>query len=166
MNPLSRTQFSLQEKTAIEYELISFALCKNENYTNETKQAWISEFENMNMTSFEAIKRIRLAKMEKKFGVTEFALFMNVDLSDYSTFYKHEKKQEPETRVNYNESIMGYGIAICYTYVKGFPNIILNKEYTIIDEYVRNNMYDKNILLRDESGNTAFYPAEYFKLKQ
>lgn len=163
MNPLSRTQYSLQEKTAIEYELISFALCKNENYTNETKQAWISEFENMNMTSFEAIKRIRLAKMEKKFGVTEFALFMNVDLSDYSTFYKHEKKQEPETRLNYNEEIMGYGKAYPvrsdFTYLK-------KEYYVIIDEYIRNNMQDKNILIRDDTGYTAFYPAEYFRLKQ
>lgn len=166
MNPLSKTLYSLQERTAIEYELISFALCKNENYDDPTKRAWIDEFENMNMTSFEAIKRIRLAKLEKKFGVTEFAVFMNVNLSDYGTFYKHEKKQEPETRVNYDEKIMGYGVAICYNKIKEFPNILLNKEYVIIDEYVRNNMHDKNILLRDESGYTAFYPAEYFKLKQ
>ncbi len=45
--------------------------------------------------------------------------------------------------------------------------ILLKKEFGYYnDEYIRNNMHDKNILLRDDSNVTAFYPAEYFKLKQ
>lgn len=62
------------------------------------------------------------------------------------------------------ETVNNYGKA--YSLTKAFPNIIPGKEYFIIDEYLRNNMHDKNILLRDESGFTAFYPAEYFKIRQ
>jgi hypothetical protein len=87
-------QYSLQESTAIKFELISFSLCKNENYKEEVLNAWIKEFENMNMKAIEVIKRIRLAKHIPKYGVTEFAIFMNVDITSYSTFYKHAQISE------------------------------------------------------------------------
>jgi hypothetical protein len=91
---LLKKQYSLQERTAIEFELISFSLCKNENYKPEILSAWINEFENMNLTPLQVIKRIRLAKHIQKYGVTEFAIFMNVDLNEYSNIYKHEKLNE------------------------------------------------------------------------
>lgn len=154
------------EIRSIKQELIRYAGSKNEIIPADTVSCWLMDFQELRMPVMEVIKRIRLAKLDNKYGVTDFSAFMNVRLSEYSTYYKHEHKEEPKTRVNYDEKIMGYGVAICYNKIKEFPNILLNKEYVIIDEYVRNNMHDKNILLRDESGYTAFYPAEYFKLKQ
>lgn len=61
------------------------------------------------------------------------------------------------------ETLMNYGKA--YPIGNVFPNL-KQEYYLIIDEYIRNNMHDKNILLRDDSNVTAFYPAEYFSLKQ
>lgn len=79
---------------AIEYELVSFALCKQENYRPETINAWINSFAELRYTAFQVIKSIRLAKLEKKFGQTEFATFINVELQNYSETYKHELKNE------------------------------------------------------------------------
>ena len=154
------------EVRSIKQELIRYAASKNEVIPFETVNCWLMDFQELRMTVTEVIKRIRLAKLDNKFGATDFAAFMNVRLSDYSTHYKHEHKEQPETRVKYDESIMGYGTAVCKFSIKEFPNITKDKEYVIIDEYIRNNMHDKNILLRDDSNVTAFYPAEYFKLKQ
>jgi hypothetical protein len=71
-----------------------------------------------------------------------------------------------ETKKINIEDLMNFGTAVCKFSIKEFPNITKDKEYVIIDEYIRNNMHDKNILLRDDSNVTAFYSAEYFKLKQ
>jgi len=64
----------------------------------------------------------------------------------------------------YIETIHNFGKA--YPIGNAFPYTKEKEYYLIIDEYIRNNMQDKNILIRDDTGYTAFYPAEYFKLKQ
>lgn len=151
-------QYSLQERTAIEMELISFALCKNENYLPEVRTAWINEFENMNVPVFEVVKRIRLAKQEKKFGNTEFATFMNVNLSDYQDFYEHEKIEIPE------QVVTSYGYAEPrrndFKYLK-------QDRYYILDEMSadKDSSYGY-ILIKDDTGYTSFYGKEHFKLYQ
>ena len=151
------------EIRSIKQELIRYAGSKNEIIPADTVSCWLMDFQELRMPVTEVIKRIRLAKLDNKFGVTDFAAFINVRLSDYSTFYKYEHKEETPTRVNYNDEIMGYGKA--YPVRNDFK--YLQKEYyVIIDEIVVNNMQDKDILIRDDSGYTAFYPQIYFKLKQ
>ena len=46
------------------------------------------------MKVFEVIKRIRLAKLEKKFGISDFSVFMNINTGEYGNFYKHEMKSK------------------------------------------------------------------------
>lgn len=51
------------------------------------------------------VKCIRLAKLEKKYGPTEFATFINVPFNDYAQTYKHveikDKFIDPEIeRIN------------------------------------------------------------------
>ena len=91
---LLKTQYSLQEKTAIEFELIKFALCKQENYRPEIIESWINSFAELRYTEFQVIKSIRMAKLEKKYGQTEFATFVNVEMQNYSEVYKHEMKSK------------------------------------------------------------------------
>lgn len=91
---LLKTQYNLQERTAIEFELIKFALCKQENYKPEIIESWINSFAELRYTAFQVIKSIRMAKLEKKYGQTEFATFVNVELQNYSEVYKHEMKSK------------------------------------------------------------------------
>lgn len=91
---LLKTQYNLQERTAIEFELIKFALCKQENYRPEIIESWINSFAELRYTAFQVIKSIRMAKLEKKYGQTEFATFVNVELQNYSEVYKHEMKSK------------------------------------------------------------------------
>lgn len=94
MPELLKTQYNLQERTAIEFELIKFALCKQENYKPEIIESWINSFAELRYTAFQVIKSIRMAKLEKKYGQTEFATFVNVELQNYSEVYKHEMKSK------------------------------------------------------------------------
>ena len=91
---LLKTQYNLQERTAIEFELIKFALCKQENYKPEIIESWINSFAELRYTAFQVIKSIRMAKLEKKYGQTEFATFVNVEMQNYSEVYKHEMKSK------------------------------------------------------------------------
>lgn len=92
VNELIKSVYTNEQRKAIELCIWQFGQCKNEKL-GDVAQSWINEFAEMNMPYFEVIKRIRLAKHVKKYGVTEFAIFMNVDLSSYSEFYKHKPKQ-------------------------------------------------------------------------
>lgn len=92
VNELEKIEYTKEQRKAIELALYQFGQCKGENLKG-VAEAWINEFEELRMPHFEVIKRIRLAKTEKKYGITEFAIFMNVNLSDYSDFYKHVKKE-------------------------------------------------------------------------
>ena len=98
---LIKTEYTDQEIKAIKLALINFAVCKNENYSPETIESWINSFAELRYSAFQVIKSIRLAKLEKKYGQTEFATFVNIELQNYSETYKHEKKNDngtdPET---------------------------------------------------------------------
>lgn len=89
---LVKVSYNENESKAIKLELVSYAKVKNEQISIETLNAWINEFECLQMKAFEVIKRIRLAKHEKKFGNTDFSVFMNVDIENYYEFYKHKKQ--------------------------------------------------------------------------
>ena len=155
---LKKRVYSHEEKKAIRKCLSEFAACKNENYTNHVVNTWIEEFENLQMPVLEVIKRIRLAKQEPKFGVTEFAVFMNVNLSDYAEFFEHKKKEieAPETK--------GFGKAIPL-----FNKWIgLKKpEYIILDELKPDKDSEYGyILIQNDLNYTVFYSKEHFKLIQ
>jgi hypothetical protein len=91
---LNRAEYTESELQAIKVALIQFALCRNENYSPETVMAWINEFADMNMPVMQVIKRIRLAKLGKKFGVTDFSAFMDLNIDDYTNHYKHIRLEE------------------------------------------------------------------------
>jgi len=86
---LIKSEYTDQEILAIKMLLFEFANSKNENYEVATVETWINNFAEMRLTPAEILKRIRLAKLEKKYGVTEFAIFMNVRIDSYTEFYKH-----------------------------------------------------------------------------
>lgn len=91
---LQRAEYSQSELKAIKVALIQFALCRNENYSDYTIMAWVNEFADLNMPVMQVIKRIRLAKLGKKFGVTEFSAFMDVNIDEYTNYYKHKRLEE------------------------------------------------------------------------
>ena len=86
---LIKSEYTDQEILAIKMLLFEFANSKNENYEVATVETWINNFAEMRLTPAEILKRVRLAKLEKKYGVTEFAIFMNVRIDSYTEFYKH-----------------------------------------------------------------------------
>ena len=87
---LIKVEYTPTETNMIKAALFDFANSKNENYREEVVYSWINTFSELRVSAFEIIKRIRLAKLEKKFGNTEFAIFMNVDITEYSTLFKHK----------------------------------------------------------------------------
>ena len=87
---LIKVEYTPAETNMIKAALFDFANSKNENYREEVVYSWINTFSELRMPAFEIIKRIRLSKLEKKFGNTEFAVFMNVDITEYSTLFKHK----------------------------------------------------------------------------
>lgn len=91
VNELQKAEYTIEQKKAIELTIYQFAQCKNEDLSKVAK-SWINEFAELNMPYFEVIKRIRLAKHEKKYGNTEFAIFMNINLDNYSELYRHKAK--------------------------------------------------------------------------
>lgn len=94
--PLKIAVYNDKEIQAITLALTQFALCKNENYKPETIQSWINQFSDLNLTAIQVIKRIRLASLQKRYGVTEFAVFMDVPYKDYGEYYKHTALPERE----------------------------------------------------------------------
>lgn len=143
---LSKANYSDNEKTAIIQELISFAGCKQENISVDILKIWLTEFGDMNMNPLEVVKRIRLAKHERKFGASEFAIFMNVDLTTYSNFYKHKKTEfQKNIYAEFNYSIK-------------IPNLQQLKKYQILYET------ETEVLIKNDSGHEIFYPKVYFDL--
>lgn len=92
VNELMKEEYTPNQRKAIELVLYQFAQCKNEDLS-KVVHTWINMFSELRLPYFECIKRIRLAMLEKKYGVTEFAIFMNVTLSDYGDFYKHKPRE-------------------------------------------------------------------------
>lgn len=91
---LVKTEYTANEIKAIKQELINFALSKNEDIQPFIFDNWINNFSELNIPAKEVIKRIRLAKLDIKFGVSEFAKFMNVEINEYSSYYKHKRREE------------------------------------------------------------------------
>lgn len=91
---LLTAEYTATERKAIILELGIFALATNQSFSAEIINCWIQEFSNLNMKAFEVIKRIRLAKLEKKFGASDFSVFMNIKTGEYGNFYKHELKSK------------------------------------------------------------------------
>lgn len=94
IQPLVRTEYSDNELKAIKQELYLFLKFRNEKIDIDVLDLWIDEFSKMQMTPTEILKRVRLAKMKEKYGVTDFSIFMNVDIKNYTVFYKHKRIEE------------------------------------------------------------------------
>lgn len=139
---------------------------KQENFDGVADE-WVSEFENLQITPLDAIKRIRLAKFEKKYGVTEFTTFMTVNIDEYAEKYKHEHqefepekkyKQLPETAGEVSKDI-DWGLGRAEPLRNDLRDFKKNF-YDIIEE--TRDM----ILLKDDRGITGFYDKEHFRLHQ
>jgi len=147
----------LDERTAIELELGSYALVKNENFNEFTINAWIDEFQKLQIEPFEVIKRIRLAKSSKKYGDTEFGTFMNVHLNEYSENYKHLKTEHTPDKVNY-----GYAVPL-----RNDLRDFKKERYEISDELPPDKESQQGyILLTDDNGYNVFVCKSHFRLIQ
>lgn len=91
-----RLIYSPLEIAALKKELYSYACVRNENFSKEVIEAWIDEFQLLNMPVTEVAKRVRLAKLEKKYGVTDFSIFMEVNPYEYANSYKHLTRESNE----------------------------------------------------------------------
>lgn len=141
--------YSPKEIQAIKHELIRYAGSKAENIQANTVNCWLMDFQELRMPVIEVIKRIRLAKMKEKYGVTDFAAFMNVKLQDYSDFYKHVSKS-----------------SLVLTGKVALPSELLVEKYgfTKGKSYeIKENSGDE-ILVTNDIGVTGFYPQSYFTL--
>lgn len=139
-------EYSNSELRAIKLELLSLAGCKNENYSELTINSWINEFSLLNMKPIEVLKRIRLAKHSKRYGVSEFAMFMDLNLNDYGELYKYKKKVETSNKNLYAKPKKAY---------IGFREGNL---YEILEQS------GNQILLENEEKKTAFYPLDFFEI--
>ena len=159
LQEVKQREYNDEEIKSIKLELARYAGSKNENISENTVNCWLMDFQDLQLEVFEAIKRIRLAKSIKNpKATTDFSVFMNVDLSEYSTFYKHEKKELPEpVIVNY-----GYAIPLRNDYQH------LQKErYEIIDEQPPDKDCEYGyILIRMDNNYMSFFGKDNFRLIQ
>lgn len=144
MPKLITTNYNPQELKLIKIELAKFTACRNENIPKETVEAWINAFSELNMSAKEIIKRIKLAKLQKKYSVSEFSNFIEVNISDYGKYYKHEKPEQKK-----------YSYAIPVYHVDG---LTLGKRYEVIE-----TIHD-SVLIVNDSNLSSFYDFKYFNL--
>lgn len=150
LNPIECYNYNANEIKAIKLELLSYAACRNENFSELTINAWINEFSQLNMSPYECIKRIRLSKHEKKYGASEFAIFMNVNLNQFPEYYKTIQRNR-ETEL---ESVYGKLVSTN----TDLPSYKTGNQYEILD--ISGNL----ILLRNDKNITEFIGKEYFNL--
>ena len=105
----------------------------------------------------EVIKRNRLATIKQSKFEIEFADFMTVDLNSYAEIFPHKRIEKKEDKLNYGTAQP----------LQNIKDLIMGKIYDIDDEIPgdRDNP-EGYILLKTENKYTAFYPKQYFKLKQ
>lgn len=141
-------KYTNTELDVIQAELVRYSLSKNESIREPVIKAWILDFQDMNIPAWEVVKRIRMAKQEKKYGVTEFATFMNVGIGNYAEVYKHEKKKEIA-------EVIPEGVE----YVKPIiAHPLLQK-----DKYEVIYADEKTYFIRNDEDYEIHYPKEYFK---
>jgi len=117
------------------------------------------DFQELQIPVFEVIKRIRLAKLDNKYGSSDFAGFMNVKLSEYGLHYKHEKKESSEL------VFCGYGKAI--PNFNHWIGLTPGKEYDILDELPPDKECQFGyVLIRDDRNYSIFYGKDNFVIKQ
>lgn len=92
---LKKAIYTTQETKAIELLLLQLGLCRKEDVTGFI-DIWINEFSSLNIRAYEVMQRIRLAKLEKKYGEIDFSVFMNVNLDQYNKYFKLENTTEDE----------------------------------------------------------------------
>ena len=85
---LNKAEYTHLERKAIELLLLQLGLCRKENVSGYI-DIWINEFAGLNIRAYEVMQRIRLAKLEKKYGEIDFSVFMNVNISNYSKYFNY-----------------------------------------------------------------------------
>ena len=90
---LKKAVYTEQERRAIELLLLQLGLCRKEKITAYI-DIWINEFASLNIRAYEVMQRIRLAKLEKKYGEIDFSVFMNVDIKQYSRYYNYGEEND------------------------------------------------------------------------
>lgn len=158
--PIKPLQWSRFERQSVKNALFHFANIKNEDLKEYIVEAWISEFQNLQVSVTDAIKRIRLAGLEKKFGVTEFAIFMNVDLNSYSDNYKQEKK------IAIAEGVIPKGFGKAIPTFNHFRDL-QQSEYLILDELQPDQESNEGyVLIKNDRNYSVFYSKENFRIIQ
>ena len=90
---LKKAKYTNAEKRAIELLFYQLGQCRKENLADYI-DIWINEFASLNIRAYEVMQRIRLAKLEKKYGEIDFSVFMNVDIKQYSRYYNYGEETE------------------------------------------------------------------------
>jgi len=85
---LKKANYTEREREAIELLLLQLGLCRKEKITGFI-DIWINEFASLNIRAYEVMQRIRLAKIEKKYGEIDFSVFMNVNIKEYSKYFNY-----------------------------------------------------------------------------
>lgn len=148
-------EYTPDETKAIKLAFKELAIARNENFTDLIISEWIREFEKLKMNPFDVVKRIRLVKLEKKYGNTYFGEFMEVRLSDYYEAYTHQRIEQKHV-----ESLIG-------KFVLPIDNLngLSKKQYEILYELPPDRDSEKGyVLIINDAGNRAFYPVECFEI--
>lgn len=89
---LKKAVYTDLECKAIKLLLLQLGLCRKEQLS-ENVNIWINEFATLNIRAYEVMQRIRLAKLEKKYGEIDFSVFMNVDISKYNKYFNYGSEE-------------------------------------------------------------------------
>ena len=149
LGELEVKEFSSKEREAIISELRIYAGAKNENIPAVTIQAWMILFSALNISVYEIIKRIRMACIEKKYGVSEFATFINADIREYSDLFKFKKREQITENIPDKTE-----------YVKP----IVEHPHLQKEKYDIIYTAEKTHYIKNDEGYEVHYPKEYFKL--
>lgn len=150
--PLQVKRFNSDEKKAILLELISYAYCKNETIPDLVVEAWITEFERLQMSAYQVIKSIRVAKLLPKKFVTEFASFVSIDTSVYNEYYRH-------TLAPKHEPWVGRRVKVIKDCTGPWETLWSGEEYIVESDYPHGA-----VSLKSERCKNIVFPREYFRL--
>lgn len=150
--PLQIKRFTADEKKAILLELISYAYCKNETIPDLVVEAWITEFERLQMSAYQVIKSIRVAKLLPKKFVTELASFIAIDTSSYSEYYRH-------TLAPQYPPWAGKRVLVVTDCTGPWAPVISGEEYVVDKDYPHGA-----VSLCSDKHRAIVYPREHFEL--
>ena len=84
---LQTANYTAAERQGIELLLLQLGLLRNEDIVDRF-DIYINEFSALNIRAYEVMQRVKMAKLEKKYGELDFSVFMNVNIEHYGKYFK------------------------------------------------------------------------------